>query len=349
MAENNTINTTLDDVFKNTPAGSIDRAIGNAVYGINHRQQPSAVPINKDLHGLTFFTRPQLNLSKQNIRADRQFVPLMSEEPASIQRIIRNTLDPRLNVRNNINPCPFVDNENVFIPLLTNHLLTCTGWPDPITETYSSKSGAYKEVFGYTDGIIDKYSAFDITANFRNMVGDPLTLMFHTWLVYQTNVFQGIMSPYPDFIVNNEIDYNTRIYRLILDKNKRFVQKIGCTGASYPVSVPLGSAFNYDHDKVLNQSNDQISINFRSFGFCYNDDIIVHEFNKAVSIFNRNMRPEYINSNMRKIPAEGLRIFNNKGYPRIDPSSYELTWYVAQDEYARVVTSFERHQDALNL
>jgi hypothetical protein len=34
-----------------------------------------------------------------------------------------------------------------------------------------------------------------------------------------------------------------------LDKNKRFVQKIGATGACYPYTVPNGASFNFDSDK----------------------------------------------------------------------------------------------------
>jgi hypothetical protein len=348
------LNTTLDDVFKTTPAGSIDTAIGGVFYGINHRQQPSAIPINKDVYGLTFFTRPQLNLSPFNIAAERKFIPLTTSEPASIQRIIRCYLDPRLGYNipgasdaNRKLNSPFVDNQNAFISVLTNHLQSCTGWPDPVVETFTSKPGAYKEVYGFTDSNIDEFSSYDITATFRNMVGDPISLLFATWLRYQANVFQGIMSPYPDFIVKNEIDYNTRIYRLVLDKNKKYVQKIACTGAAQPISVPMGSAFNFEHDKPMNISNENISINFRCFGYCYNDDIIVHEFNKTVGVFNEHMRDSYRNSNMVKIPSEALSIFNGKGYPRINQTTYELEWYVDQGLYSQLVGNYERHTGAV--
>lgn len=342
------LNTTLDDVFKTTPAGSINSAIGGVFYGINHRQTPGAVPINKDVYGLTFFVRPQLNLTNQNMRNERKFIPLMTQEPASIQRIVRSYLDPRLvYTDHHTYGCPFVDNFNPFIPLLTNHLISCTGWPDPVAETHTSKPGAYKEVFGYVDSNIDQYSSFDITATFRNMAGDPITLLFYTWLTYQANVFQGILSPYPDFLVNNEIDYNTRIYRLVLDKNKKYVQKIGCTGAAMPISVPLGSAFNFEHDRPMNIANENISVNFRCFGYNYQDDIVIHEFNKSVQIFNPHMRDSNISSLMVKVPPEALSVFNNRGYPRINPRSYELEWYVGQDQYSRIIGEYERHMGAI--
>lgn len=344
-------NTTLDDIFKSTPLGSVDNSIGNVFYGINHRQQPSAVPINKDSFGLTFFTRPQLNLQTLNIRSDRRLIPLLNTKDASIQRIIRCYLDPRLN--NKTLNCPFVDPLNAFMPILTNHLISASGWPDIAIDTFDSKPGAYKEVYSQVDSIAEIYQAFTLSATFRNMVSDPITSLFYIWTLYQSLVFQGILVPYPDFIVKNEYDYNTRIYRLILDSNRRYVQKIGCCGAAFPVSVPMGAAFNFENDKPYNLSNSDIQINFKCIGANYQDAIIVNEFNSAVEIFNVNMRENkdqsYRNSNMQKIDMDLLGMFNNRGYPRINPDSYELEWYISKEEYYRVMDTYSRHQRAISI
>lgn len=341
------INTTLNEVYKTTSLGDVASSIGSVFYGINHRQTPSPVPINRDVYGLTFFTRPQLNLSSANARAERSFIPLLTNEPASIQRIIRCYLDPRLSHGDSSFTCPFVDNDNAFMPLLTNHLLSCTGWPDPVLDTFTSEAGAYKEAYSMVDSSLDIYSTYDITATFRNMVGDPIRSLFYTWLTYQASVFEGIMVPYPDFLVKNEIDYNTRIWRLVLDKNKRYVQKIGCTGAAFPIEVPMGDAFNYESDTPMNNSNDRIAIRFKCMGACYQDDILVYEFNKAVGIFNPSMLEKNYQSNMQKIPVEALQVFNNRGYPRIDPDTYELCWYVDRSEYHRVMNAYDKHMTSL--
>lgn len=351
------INTTLNDVFKTTAVGDLNSAIGSVFYGINHRQQPSPVPINRDTYGLTFFTRPQLNLSTSNLRAERSLIPLLTTAPASIQRIIRCYLDPRLNVENPDFKCPFVDHQNAFMPLLTNHLLTCTGWPDPTLETYTSKPGSHKEAFSMIDSAIDLYAPFDLNLSFRNMQSDPITELFRVWTIYMASVFKGIMVPYSDFLVKNELDYNTRVYRLVLDKNKNKVQKIGCTGAAFPVSTPLGAAFNFDSDKVLNETNNQIAIQLRSIGACYQDDILIHEFNTVVGIFQPSMRERYFrrgkdgkvgNAAMAKVPQEALGLFNNRCYPRIDPNTYELQWYIPQDEHANTMAAYARHMNALS-
>jgi hypothetical protein len=347
------INTTLENVFKTTPMGGINNSIGSLFYGINHRRTPSAIPINKDDFGLTFFTRPQLNMTTQNLRAERRFIPLLTNEAASIQRIIRCYLDPRLSTGDNSLISPFVDNENAFMPLLTNHLISSSGWPDISLDTYTSKPGAYKEVFSQVDSTADIYSAYDITATFRNMVGDPITNLMYIWSLYQSLVFQGNLVPYPDYLVKNEYDYNTRIYRLVMDSNRRYVTNIACTGASFPTSVPFGAKFNFESDKPLNLSNAEIQISFKCMGARYNDPIIVHDFNKVVGIFNPNMRTDKLGqliypSNIKKIPIEALAVFNNRGYARIDPDTNELEWYVSSEDYAREISNLKRHLDALS-
>lgn len=335
------IDTSINDVFSSTPVGPLDSAIGDVFYGINHRQSPTPVPVNKDQYGLTFFTRPQLNLSMQNARADRRFIPLLTNEPASIQRIIRSYLDPRIYLQDLT--CPFVDPQQAFIPLLTNHLTNISGWQDIVAETFTSKPGAYKEVYTMVDGVSDNYTAYTLNASFRNMTADPITLLFSIWTIYQANVYTGRMMPYPDFITSNELDYNTRIYRLVLDHTKTFVQKIACCGAAFPTSVPMSKAFDFQNDVPLNMSNHDIQISFQCVGTLYNDDIVVHAFNKSVQIFNVKMRDAYIGSQMSKIPYAALQIFNGRGYPRINPNTYELEWYVGNDEFEGVMNAFQRY------
>jgi hypothetical protein len=57
---------------------------------------PLALQLNKDCYGITFFTKPQLNLRDDNCRRDRKFSRLLTMNDKSIQRIVRCTLDPRL-------------------------------------------------------------------------------------------------------------------------------------------------------------------------------------------------------------------------------------------------------------
>jgi len=335
MANDTVVPVSLDDYFQTTPVGSIDRAIGNNLFGINHRQLPGLVPSNKDTYGLTFFVRPQLNMQADNIRNSRLFYPLLTENPKTIHRFIRCTLDPRIMTGYTFHDhkipalkCPVVDNSQAFIPILTNTLNSLSGWQDIVAPTFTSKPGLYNEAYSQVDGIVRNFESFDIDATFRNTKGDPILYMFYIWLLYASQVFEGKLIPYVDFITENEIDYMTRIYRLVLDKEKQYVTKIAATGVAFPVSVPTGSFFDFSTEKPYNDQNKDITIRFRCLGVDYQDDILIKEFNKTVSIFNPDMRDGVRDATMKKVDRSALLLFNNRGYPRINPKDNELEWWV---------------------
>lgn len=337
----------MDEFFQNMPVGSLDRAIGNNLYGFNHRQIPGMVPMNKDEYGFTFFTRPQLNLTPGNIRALREMYPLLTANEISLQRFLRCTLDPRLMVGNiegsSALSCPFVDNDQAFIPVLTNNLNSISGWPDMTVDTFTSKEGVYKETYSQVDGIVKNYTTFQIDASFRNTRGDPIVFMFYIWLHYQSAVFQGILTPYIDYLMENALDYTTRIYRLVMDETKTYVRKIAATGGSFPVSLPIGSFMDFNKDRVFNDQNKNITIRFQCIGAQYLDDILIKEFNETTKIFNPSMA--YVEEADRStddlseagglisVPREMLTYFNHRGYPWINPDNYKLEWWIPKDVY----------------
>lgn len=352
-----------NSVFKNGGIGSITDAIGSSLRGINHRQTPTAITHNKDFFGLTFFTRPDLNLTYDNVRAVRQLAPLLTTDPNSIPRVIRCLLDSRIGYnKKEMGTSLLVDNQQAFIPMLTNHLLSISGWPDINTPTFTSPEGVYKEAFSMVDGIVANYSTYDVQANFRNIPGDPITLLFLMWIHYASNVFQGNMIPYVDNIIMNQIDYQTRIYRLVLDSSRSFIKKIGACGAAFPLSSPIGAAFNYEHNTPISDSNHQISIPFRCMGFMMQDDILITEFNATTAMFNPLMNKEAneiekaifellnnknkiteesyrkarFNKNYVKIDIDELNLCNNKGYPHININTYELGWFLDIDTYKSI-------------
>ncbi len=328
---NSVLPITIDDLFKISYIGSIQQAIGDSFYGINHRQIPTALLANRERYGYTFFTRPQLNMSTLNIQAQRLFFPLLTNDKNTIQNYVRTILDPRVGILMNPTLC---DPYNAFIPVLTNNLKAISGWDDYIAPTFTSAEGNYKESVSFVDGNILNFQTYDIDCTFRNTRGDPIIYMIYIWLLYQSFVFEGIMSPYPDMIIENEIDYNTRIYRLVMDKSNTFVRKILATGASFPITLPLGNFFDFTSDSPTNSEIYDFTIRFRCMGITYQDDILIKEFNQTVEIFNPDMRSNFRSSSMVKVPKSLLVIFNNRGYPRINPATYELEWYVSSAIYS---------------
>lgn len=329
----------LDDYFQSTPIGSLDKAIGNNLYGVNHRQVEGAVPSNKELSGFTFFVRPQLNLQNDNVRNLRIFAALMNDLPLSVQRFVRCTLDPRLIAgykfnNNKIQPitCPAVDNNNPFISILTNNINSISGWPDVTLPTFTSAPGLYNEAHTMADGIAKNYESFTVDASFRNTRGDPILYLFYIWLHYCANVFEGKLVPYLDMIVEREMDYYTRIFRISLDKDRRTVTKMFSTMAM-PISVPTSAFADYNKERPYNEQNKDITIRFNCNGFETFDDVLVKEFNAIVNIFSPDMDDNFREQGMVKLSPAVAHLCNNRGLPRIDPGTRELEWWVPVDYF----------------
>lgn len=332
----------IDELFSSMPTGSLDRAILNNLRGLNHRQIAGALPSNKDMPGLTFFVRPQLNMQRDNLRNVRQMSALLTGEVTSIQRYMRCMLDPRLMTGISYTSgsipaikCPIMDNQSAFIPILTNNFVSMSGWPSISVPTFTSKSGLYNEAFSMVDGRVLNNEVFDLSVNFNNTRGDPILYLFYIWALYMSMVFEGKLVPYLDMITENEIDYNTRIYRLVLDHRKQKVTKITACNAAFPVGVPIGDAFDVPGDKPYSEANKDIGMRFKCMGVNYFDDILIKEFNQTVGIFNPSMLDENRDNQMVKIPHQVLSYFNHVGYPRINMSNSDLEWYLPVDDYNR--------------
>lgn len=355
----------VDIVSRHNGLGALSQSTANAFYGINHRGLGNALPVNTDNHGLTFFTRPRMNLSYDNIAMDRKLTPLLTDDDKSLQRAIRVLLDPVgvsdvARVRSNdgrtvrehalrTTTSKLVDPRSPFIAMLSNHLISLTGWPDPGVAYFDSTPGPHREVWSMIDDAVNNYGAFDLTATFRNTAGDPITLLFNTWIRYASLVYQGVLMPYPDSIIENEIDYNTRIYRLVLDPTRQFVQKIAACGAAFPYSSALGSAFDFASDTpyVADRAT-QISIPFHCNGAEYQDPILIREFNDIVFLFNPDMGTRARKEKMRKLSYKELRFFNYYGYPYIHPRSLELEWWVYNDDYKAIMAQMSTLGPAAN-
>lgn len=336
------LNEQIDYVSRGSGLGSLSESMVNTLAGINHRGVGNPVPYNQDNQGLTFFTRPRLNLSYNNLSADRRLSTLGAGNGVArghYPGAIRQWLDPEvaMTLYAGGNRTDLVDPKLAFIPMLTNNLISLSGWPDPIAEYYNSDEGLAKETWGMVDGVDTIYSAYDLNATFRNIAGDPISLLFQVWLIYMSLVYQGRMLPYPDSEMLREIDYQTRIYRLILDPTRTYVQKIAACGAAFPTSSALGQAFDFSADSPFEQSRaSQISVPFRCFGAMYQDPILIREFNDVVEIFNPDMSIYRRQAaGMIMVPREQLHGYNYYGYPFIDPLTNELQWWDYKEAYDR--------------
>lgn len=322
----------LTNIRRSAGMATTSAANSSNLYGINHRKIPLATTRNTDHQGFTFFTRPDLRLSYDNLTQDRNMALLLNSEPESIWRWVRATLAPRGDKEDQLST--FVDSRNPFIPILTNNLSSISGWPEVAVDPWTSDAGAYNEQTSQADGFADDYSASDITATFKNQVQDPINRLFYTWTRYSMLVHEGVMDPHIDNIVENIIDYNTRIYRITTDHSKQYVQHIAACGAAFPLNSNIASKFDFTEEKPYNDENDKISVRFRVIGKMYDDPILFKEFNDTVVMFNPNMTDDKRNKHFKRIPQNMLKMYNCLGLPHINLDNGRLDWYVTNDEYA---------------
>ena len=327
------------------------RAVTELFHGFDHRHAGSSYPKNIDHQGLVFFTRPRMNFSYDNLMQDRHFLPLAVSDDSddevrkvkrSFYRAIRVMLDPVCALDEDRGgegiETDLFDTRQAFMPLLTNTLVEISGFPDISVDTYTSPEGLRKESYAIVDDIADVNNTFDLTANFQNIPGDPISTFFHLWIRYQSNVYTDVMVPYPEMIVENEVDYQTRIWRIVLDSTKKYVKKIGCAHAAFPIASPLGAAYNYSRETPYSEDIDQISIPFRCSGAEYNDPILILEFNETVAMFNPVMGDEQTREDAYiKVPHQVINGFNFKGYPHINTKTMELEWWVSPEDWQSIM------------
>lgn len=327
---------TQDNVLRTLGHSGVTTPISSQLYGFDHRQMGVRVGKNKEQFGYVFFTRPRIRLSYDNIRMVRSFKLLDNKDEYSVQRWVRATLDPVRPATGYVDS-PLVDPNNVFIPALSNSLTNLSGWPEISVDTYTSQEGTRKEQWTMADGFAQHYGAFTINCQFDNMTNNYLPELFWYWTQYMMLVHEGAFYPHYDSILENEIDYQTRIYRLIMDETKTFVIDIAATGICFPTNPSQASRYDFNKDEVFNKSNDNFSISFAANGAIYKDPILMAEFNMSVQAFNLGMNDNIRDKQFKLLTPAEATLFNHFGYPRINLDTGRLEWWVDKADYAAIM------------
>jgi len=345
----------LDTISRLNGYGELSSAMQNLFYGINLSTKGSPIIYNRDNPGHIFFTRPRLNLSYHNCLLDRRFLPLLTNTQTNTHRAIRALLDPVSNRGTWIDKTsknfsaddslfyqkvdsPLVDPYNCFIPMFTNLVTNASGWPDFAAGTYTSPAGRQKEEWSMYDGPSAMNEIRDLNFTFRNVATTPVTLMLQYWIWAGLNQYNGDMWPYPDANSYKEKEYESAIYRVILDHKKKTVQEIS-RFIAFPLTVPNATNHNFNIEDGILTENKTVSCQWRAQAFDINDGKIVEDFNDVVQMFNYNMRlqdPTDPFSNVLgiesgdyiKITADMRNVASGRSYPRINPITMELEWYL---------------------
>ena len=327
-------------------------SIANIFTGFNHRMAAWYSPKNRDHKGYTFYTRPDMCLNEANINASRRFSEMMRGGYNSQAVAIMAMLDPyselfgvdRKNPRlgATLHKGVGIDNRQAFMPFLSNLQLSLTDWPDSSLDVYTSEEGLVREQWSMADSTYQANYAFSLNGSFRNIDGDPITTWLTIMLEYMYGVKVGTFIPRESNMIRKRIDYQSRIYRFIMDPTNTYVRKWGSAIAVFPTNDNMGSQMNVSESDVLISGSDTIDVNFAANIAHYMDPIILEEFNAVVARFNKDMYPaegsgdEFIPegaSYLRKLTRNEIHLFNGWGYPHIDTNSYELCWYVYESDY----------------
>lgn len=362
---NNLTNLLLDRANRESGLGGFGSNTFSVLNGFNSIPGVRLpLPPNTDVQGFVFFTRPNLNLSYNNVISIRKFAALTSRDPDSMDNAIRCMLSLKgydspvgvgMDQLSTINTklygdfyrSKLINDSTPFIPLLSNTLESFTGWPEKQSQISSFVPGTFKEVVSYIDDNPYMYQDFDLIAVFSNMEGDPLTRLFSVWLEYSQHVMTGTMIPFPVYIVSNKLDYTTRPYVLILDRSGKFVQHIGSCGYMFPYTDPTADKFNFSLEEGFNERNNKITISFKAHGAIYDDPILITQFNRITKMMNPQMDESIRNQYMMKVDSDfnlnltqnDKAFFNFKTYPYI-AESYELEWWIEKSIYDEYKTKF---------
>lgn len=301
--------------------------------GYNSLNAMPLAPANTDNIGYTFFTRPRMNLSYDNVIKSRILTALADQSPNSTANAMRwmLTVSGLGDEGGDNNKSLLFDDSNPFITLLSNTLISMPAFHDFTPDIYSSNEGFAKEQISFIDDKPFMYRMHSMTLNFMNLQGDPITTFFYIWTLYATCVAYGLMSPFPRYLVNSRIDYQTGIYRFTMDPTRRYVQNTAKTIA-YPNVAPIGSIFAFDRASPMMGVSDQIGINFQCHGLEVNDPITIYEFNKEVIARNPMMAKNNREQFMVKLSEAEKPRFNYKAIPFILPDR-ELSWWIPRVKY----------------
>ncbi len=316
--------------------GNLDKAYSNALYAINRHENNDKRQSPNDHVGYTFFTRPMMNFSRSNLRNDRLLYQYLNADANSVEAWTRIMFDRLLQSKEGLS-CPMADNLQFYIPILSNNLLSLTGCPDVAVDSYVSPSGSRKQQYNLLDGTDEINESLDINVVFRNTYEDSVVKLISPWIRYIVKVKEGVLNPYAGFIGRRLVDYQSRIFRLIMTEDKRYVKRIAATGPMYPDVNEVGKYFNVSESRIYNDEIKTHNIRFKCMGIEYDDPILLKEFNMTAGAFNPMIRkinngatPESVG--LVKLSAQAEIGVKNRGYCRINLATKELEWYMEKEK-----------------
>lgn len=338
--------------------GLPDEKLTQALTGFNHRIATQQLPVHRQLESYAFITRPDINLSLNNIANSRFFSDLAAAGEGSIEHSVLAALDAECEVTNPhksygfpaYDNVPF-DNLQAFVPILSNTLRECTGFPDQTLDVWMSEEGAFREQYGMVDSVYEINNAYTLNLTFNNTIGQPAMLYIRGLLEWSSGVRRGLFKPKTYNQVGRRIDYQSRIYIFKYDALGKRIINWGAAMVAWPMNDNEGSLLNHTSLRSIQDNTKELNIQFQCIGARYRDTLLFETFNEVVSYFHPGMIPSaqsnimdlgydsYVPSDgdgLVEVPHDELFLYNWRGYPIIDIDRRDFRWYVPVSEYFRI-------------
>lgn len=258
------------------------------------------LPANHEMSGLTFITRPRLNLTAANLRFDSILSSINTMQPNSIAFLIRALLDTRLSgAHSTLAPGEFETEErrrflqlaeqsaifNPRCPFLTplcNCLTDISGFGDLILETETTQAGYFSEDLTYAKGSDLLRKSIEISVGIKELQNGVLMALMYIWDLYISLQCSGVVMSYPDDIYEQRLNYTVSIYRFMFDPSMEVITGWAKATGCFPRSVPIGSKFNVSQGEDYVSAASKFSVPFVVNHVSYMDPWALLDFNSLV-------------------------------------------------------------------
>lgn len=296
-------------------------AVAQTLLSKHDRFGNSAVQINAEMVGLTFFTRPRLNMTTMSLRQDPALAILDTLDPLSWMFSLRCNLDSAFarspQGRDAAAMCPWFNDETPFNVPLSNMLTGISGWPDFSVEYETTESGYFSEDMTMVRGSDWGRRTYDLSCTFRDIQGGYLMAYFYYWLRAMALQMDGTIVAYPEDREANRFNYTCSIYRFVLDPSMRTITKWAKATGCYPVSLPIGDVFNFGPGDSFIHTSQSFTIPFKANNVSYMDPRHLAAFNTLV----RRYAGENVADGDNRIKTSVTAAHNFCGVPWIDQYS----------------------------
>ncbi|QDB70265.1 hypothetical protein CF8_0097 [Aeromonas phage CF8] len=303
---------------------------------------PAMMPLSDNTIGLSFVTRPQLNLTDDNISRSEKLCSLLGCSQYSIGAYVRGMLDERWAAANQ--PVA-VNNKIPFIPCLTGYLKTSTGFGDLQMQIQGSDPGIREQVYQRVASKLEENGMYTMSQTYFNPKPMVIPALFQTWQDYISEVVSGDrhLTPRDFYLFSNRVDFDCRIYHLIMNKDAEYLEHIFATVQSIPNTYQAGALANIDNtqNSIRAEGQDDFSVQFSSVGMRFNELGLIQAFNEHSFSYNPGLRPDKRLSYYRMLKTSEYEEYGYGAYPLLLPMQddrrnpngvgrygIKLTWWV---------------------